>query len=110
MGEFYSEGKEWFKSVLEGLGNIDNQHPVVLFVKAHRYKECKNCSKNTFNVCRMCGCPLKSKLGSYTTSCPLKKWGQIKVDVIKNNDSTIYNVIENNKIIYSYEERSDSKD
>lgn len=41
-----------------------------------RYAICKQCEKNVNGKCKAmnCGCPLKAKVASTQTQCPLNKW------------------------------------
>lgn len=79
---------------------VNQKHPAIVAMTKHRFSKCIECPfrKGVFgigDVCGKCSCPLKSKLASYLSECPIGKWSKIKV-VEQDNKLEL---IENNIII-----------
>jgi hypothetical protein len=46
-----------------------------------RLKICSPCDKMKWGVCKICGCPIQTKIRLYDESCPLKKWSARENDL-----------------------------
>lgn len=67
---------------------VNKKHPAIVAMTEHRYSKCLECPfrkglLGLTDICGKCSCPLKSKLASYQSECPLGKWG--KIEVKENN-------------------------
>jgi hypothetical protein len=73
---------------------VNQKHPAIVAMTKHRFSKCIECPfrKGVFgigDVCSKCTCPLKSKLASYQSECPIGKWGKIEVKE-KNNKIELF--------------------
>lgn len=81
---------------------LSKKHPAIQFMVNKRFEQCKECPfrKGLLGItdsCGKCGCPLKAKLHSYPSSCPIGKWNKVECQIDKDKVT----LIENNQIIYA---------
>lgn len=85
----------WYNAI------INKKHPAIVAMTEHRYSKCFECPfrkgvAGITDVCGKCSCPLKSKLASYQSTCPVGKWDKIDYTIIgdsitlKEKETIIY--------------------
>jgi hypothetical protein len=74
--------KEKLESIYEGWKNLIFQNPEVEKEAKKRLEICveNKCCKLMFNnVCKLCGCPIPSKVRSPKEFCPIGKWEAFEI-------------------------------
>jgi len=91
------------KSIIEGILNNTFKKEHIEIIAKERFDICKQCTKRddfgstcmvkgTQPCCAECGCSLKLKTRSLSSSCPLDKW---KALVTEEEESVIENSLKN---------------
>lgn len=76
------------KEILSGIKNYYIHNKDVETIARYRYKICEGCDKfsnediscvieNSTPCCSICGCSIKIKVYSLSSSCPIHKWDNI---------------------------------
>lgn len=66
--------KSKLQRIVDGWANLIFPTPETEATAKERAKLCASCSKNKFNVCILCGCPLSAKTRSPEEKCDRGLW------------------------------------
>lgn len=66
--------KSKFQRIKEGWANLIFENAEVEKIAEKRAHLCASCSKNVFEVCILCGCPLAAKTRSIDEKCDKGLW------------------------------------
>jgi hypothetical protein len=60
--------------IFQGFKNLLFKDEKIESIAEERLKRCFNCDKREKLTCSLCGCYLKAKVRSSSSSCPIDKW------------------------------------
>ena len=67
-------GKSRMQRIIDGWSNLVVRDPLIEEMARQRARLCAVCSKNKFNICILCGCPLPAKTRSPEEKCDNGIW------------------------------------
>ena len=65
---------EQIRIVIDGWTSLVVRNDDVEMLLARRELVCKRCEHKRAMTCKLCGCPLSSKLRAVSASCPDSRW------------------------------------
>lgn len=66
--------KSKLQRIIDGWSNLIVRDEEIEKMALHRARFCASCTKNKFNICVLCGCPLSAKTRSPDEHCDRGLW------------------------------------